>query len=310
MADTLPEQPQDEHQTAAQRLAAAVLTRAEAAGTVIGEEVRRETLALIVRLVEADLAALQTLNEFIREFRIILQRYEPVLARTLSDAHLASYLAGGQSILSMNPEWREVKAADPYLEVFDWQKALEPRLTPGPSPSSIRGRGELQPAPIVRFDIIREAAGDLAARKLLTPQDLLIENHQAQQTAFHAGRTAMLDTMEKVRNTLIDALVDGDSLKTWTAKVQNALQGSGVGVGRLERIFRNNVMFQYARGQKAIVENPLVRSVAAFAWRSEIRDSRLTYLCDCFSRSGIQGTSIYSIDDPVWRRVAPTSHFQ
>jgi hypothetical protein len=96
--------------------------------------------------------------------------------------------------------------------------------------------------------------------------------------------------------------------QTFKTKIAAAIDGSGIGEGKQELIFRNAMMTSYARGQKAVVQHPLVRNAAVFAWRSEIDDSRLTQLCRCLSRSGIDGTAIYCVDDPVWAKVAPQSH--
>jgi hypothetical protein len=130
---------------------------------------------------------------------------------------------------------------------------------------------------------------------------------------FTAGRAASLDALEKVRDALVEAVVDGDSLSTFRDKIADAIDGSGLSPRKQEMLFRNVVNRAYARGQKAIVEQPLVRSVAVFAWRVEIPDSRLTPLCYALSHSGLIGangkrTSIFCVEDEAWRIVAPQSH--
>lgn len=296
-----------EHQTAADKLAAAVITRAEAAGNVLSSEVRREAVALIRRLVKANRSPQQTLNEFVREFRAILLRYEPVLARTVTDAQLAAFLKGGRSVVvglpELNPSTNLIRTVFDRQTMAEYQPPAPPDWT---DVSLAPGEGE----PIIHFDIIQEAAADLAARKILSPIEFSIARGDARMQGFSVSRIASLDAMEKVRDLLTEALVKGDTLKTWRAKVEEALDGSGLSPRRLENVFRTNLMFSYARGQKAIVQHPQVATAVAFCWRSEIRDSRLTYLCDALSRGGIDGTSLYSVDDPVWRRVAPISHYQ
>ena len=275
-----------EHQQAADALAAQVIRRAEAGGVAVSSDVRREALALIRRLAKGRLAPLNFLSEFLNGFRKILHRYEPVMARTISDARLAAWLRGGQGVLAVLPP----------IDTFHVPPASHILDAPEPGPA------------IVKFPIIEAAAADLRSRGILTPEYFGTQAGRSRLEGLTLARVASLDALEKMRDALIDAVVEGDTLSMFREKAAAAFDASKLSPTRQEMLFRNHVMAAYAAGQKAVVEHPLVRSAAVFAWRSEIDDSRLTPLCRALSVSGLEGTSIYCVQDPVWAIVAPPSH--
>lgn len=312
MPDSFAEQMEtvSEHQQAADQLAAKVLARAQAGGVTVSSEIRREALTLIRKLVASSKSPREILFEFLSKFRAILQKYEPHLARVLADGTIAGFFEGGQGVL------RDIKKGqdktDPLAEYLD-RLRKDSILPPEPPDWTSYFALPGEPAPIVRYPIIEAAAHDMAANGILTPATMEAANQIARMEGFTAGRSAALDAMERVRDALVEAVVDGDSLQTFRGKVGDALDASGLSPSRQEMLFRNVVMRSYARGQKVVVEHPAVRSVAVFAWRAEIDDSRLTKLCRTLSNSGLVGkngkrTSVFWVQDPVWRIVAPQSH--
>lgn len=274
----------NEHEQAASALAEHVIARAEHGGYAITSEIRRHSLALMRRLTREQLDPTQLLHEFLRGFRLILRQFEPVLAQVVTDANLAAFMRGGQSVVE------SVQLPEPP----DWT-----RHESGPG----------EPTPLISFPIIDEAAADLAARNILTAAEFYSARGEARIEGFTVSRVASLDALEKVRDSLVEAIVDGDTLRTWRGKVAEALDGSGLSPARQETVFRTNLFQAYSRGQRAVVEQPLVRSAASFVLRSCIDDSRLTSLCNALSHGGFQGTGIYLTDSETWRRVASPSHF-
>lgn len=296
----------DDHQQAADKLAEKVITKAQKAGASISSAIRRDTIALMRRLTKEMPIERQLLMMFLREFRLILRRHEPTLARVISDAQLAAFLQGGQSALSMLPA-STAPMLDQMVSFYDRLKSGD-KLPPAP-PMWELPAGYSEAEPTVTFPIIDAAVADLARRRLLTSDEYYQANYKTRVEGFTVSRMASLDAIERVRDALAEAVAKGDTLETFREKTQQAFDASGLSPSRQETVFRTGIMGAYARGQKAVVETPLVNSVAVFAWRSEIRDSRLTSLCDVLSTSGFQGTSIYLTDSELWRRVAPVSHF-
>ncbi len=282
----MPEQ-RTEHQQAADDLVKHVLQRAEAGGLAVSTEVRRATVDLAQRLQRETASPREFLAKFMNAFPAILRRYEPVLAQTLTDSTIASWLKGGQGIaVSVLP----VSVPNPSAWILQ-----EPRAEAF--------------KPIVRFPIIEEAARDLAGRDLFNREAFSALESVAREEGALAGRVAALDAYERVRDGLIDAVVEGDAFETLEDKVGATLDRSGMSKPRQEMLFRNVVFRSYSRGQKAVAESEPVRSVAVFAWRANIDDSRCTHLCRALSNGGYQGMGIYLVDSVVWRKVAPQSHF-
>lgn len=277
----------DEHQKVATDLATKIIARAQAAGLVISSEIRRLAISTMRTLAKKDLAPVELLRQFMKEFRFILLRYSPVLARTFADADLAAWMQGGRSVAELLP--------------FMDKPPPEP-----PNWVSLQMPGDA--APIVRYPIIEEAAKDLASRQLMMPSDYYGQAQVGRLNGFTVSRIASLDALEKIRDQLTEAIVQGDSFRTFARKAGEAIDASQLAPIRLEQVFRNTVNYSYARGQKAIADHPSVRSATMFAWRSPIDDSRLTRLCRALSRGGLQGRGIYCVDDPTWRKVAPISH--
>lgn len=298
-----------EHQQSADRLAAAVIKLAEKGGMAISSEIRRESLALVRRLVDRQLDPQQFLREFMKDFRMILHKYDPIMARLVSDAQLAAFLEGGQSVLrSLPPD--VAPAPDPLMNFWQRMEQKPPEPPEWARPEAGPGEGPVY----IEYPIIKEAAADLAHRQILLPEDYYATRQLARMQGFTVSNVASLDAIERVRDILTEAVVDGDNLRTFKGKIAEAIDASQLSPSRQEVIFRTVVMGSYARGQKAVVEHPLVRSAALWAWRSEIDDSRLTQLCKILSSSGLpmangSRSAIFFVEDPVWSIVAPNSHF-
>ncbi len=307
MPDTFAEQADTvtEHQQAADLLAAKVIERAIAGGVAISEEIRRETMLAARRAARASEFPGMRLRLFLRDFLAILRRYEPVLIRTITDAQLAGWLEGGRGVVDRLLESHPFRESPPIGQ-FDRPDFAD--APPDEPPAWISDAIHDEPNPIVRYPIIEAAATDLANRQILTAQAYYESRAAARMQGFAVSHVASLDALERVQEALFEAVADGDTLKDFGDKVGDVFETSGLSPHRIETVFRNNVNHSYARGQKAVVEHPLVRSVAAFVWRSEINDSRLTPLCYALSHSGLQGTAIYCTDDPVWKKVAAPSH--
>jgi hypothetical protein len=271
----------------ADQLATSVLRRAEAAGVVLSSEIRREALAALRRLLKTKPSTRQLYAEFLREFHLVLRRYEPVLTRTVSDAHLAAWLEGGASVLRQVPD------------LTNFVEAAAVHLPAQPVAGSI-----------IQFPAIVPAVNELARKGLITSDELFQQSEVSRADGFLVARTAALDALEKVRDQLAEVVVDELEPAEFRLRLADAFDASRLAPTRQEPVFRSGIMRRYAQGQRQVVEHPAVRSSAVFVLRSEINDSRLTPLCEELSKCGIDGTAIYCVDDPVWRNlVVPPSHW-
>lgn len=300
----------DEHALAADALAKAVLKRAEAGGFAISTEIRRAALSLMRQLVKANPEPNQLLADFLRGFGGILRRYEPILARSFAEAELAAWLKGGQSVAEHLPPL-EIKP-DQLQGYFERTEAAEG--PPKPPEWAIPVWGEGEPEPIISYPIIEAAAADLASRDLLMPPAFHAQMAQGQFEGFEVARTASLDAYEKIRNELVTAVVDGESLSVFRAKTAEAFDVSRLSPSHVEGVFRSNILRAYAHGARVVVEHPSVASLMVFAEMSPIRDSRLTELCRLVSESGLENldgnrTAFFFVQDPVFRRFCAPRHW-
>ncbi len=257
-----------------------VLETAQAGAFAVSAEVRREALAALRRLAARDLSPRRLLFDFIGEFRKILERYEPILARTVTQSQIAAYLKAGLDVLKALPE----KSPDPAVNALI-SAANEPPEGPPPVLRVPAEPGE--PKPPVRFPIIEEAAYDLQRRRVMTASEFYGLNAQERLAGFTVSRIASLDAIEKIEQHLMEAVVDGDDTRTFVAKVEESLDGSGLSPSHLEQVLRNGVLGGYARGLKALLANDFVGRAFPFVRRYETRDSRLTPLCQRLSSGGL-----------------------
>ena len=78
----------------------------------------------------------------------------------------------------------------------------------------------------------------------------------------------------------------------------------------MEGVFRDNVQKAYAEAQNRLVAHPLVKELFPYVATEPIYDSRLSELCRVVAQSGIQGTNIFRVDDPVWKKYQNPRHFK
>jgi hypothetical protein len=263
----------------ASRLIAAVLATALRAGDAIAAEVRDQLLALAGRA--------QPLPDFLHRARGVMDRHEPLLERTLTDALLAAWLGGAR------------RAAEPLPEVTFAAGEL-PELPPFAAGL---------PEPVVRFPSIEAAAKDLAAREVMTRADFDTLDAQARRAAFTVARVTDEDALEKVRVALADAAAAGGTPESFRGRVAEALGETALDPGHLETVFRTNLATAHAAGFDEVLNHPLVADEFPYVEYHAVHDGRARAEHLAMERLGIQGTNIYRRDDPIWDRFTPPWSF-
>jgi hypothetical protein len=251
------------------------------AGIAISSEIRRKALASLRNLMRDNPNPKTLITRFFRETREILRRYEPVLARTITDSQLAGYLKGGVSVIDALPK----RPTEPFARYLV-ELANEPPRVP---PLALYA-GADEPRSPVRFPVIEEAARVLQERRVMTAAEFYDAARDAKLRGFTVSRIANLDAIEKIQQHLVEAVADGDALRTFRGKVEDSLDGSGLSPARLEGVFRVGIMSSYSRGLKNVLAQPLVGGdYGAFPFRKRrnVADSRQTPLCRIFSHSGL-----------------------
>ena len=165
-----------------------------------------------------------------------------------------------------------------------------------------------EPDELTRFPRIRTAASLIAE----TPVSETAWGAAASNNDYRVRFTVEgleQDAATTVRDKLADVVESGPSLRKFKEEVSEAIDTSALGPGTLERVYRTNLQRAFRESSEAMVSAPGVADIFRYVIRTPIRDSRLTTLCAELSRSGIQGTGIFRIDDPTWKATAIPSHF-
>jgi hypothetical protein len=131
-------------------------------------------------------------------------------------------------------------------------------------------------------------------------------NHVERQNAFTVSRVTEGRVLQDVLDKLGSAVEDGTTLEDFKDEIAAELIEAWGGEipGRLENIFRTNVLSSYAEGRYAVHNNRAVREARPY-WRFD--DSGNDRECEECNECG--GT-ILPADDPWWATHTPLLHFQ
>ncbi len=223
----------------------------------------------------------------------LIKQYEHFLGSTLTETIVASYLAGGQNVAEMIPPW----AHRGYI------------LPPPPPMGPLRQGSFLPPEPIIEFPIIEQAARDLYGRRLMQRSVFDRLSQEARANAFTVAGIASEATLGRIRDTLAQNVAEGANLRGFRQAMAEVLEESPMSPDHLETVFRTNVQTGFSRGMTAVLDHPFVTDLFPYEEFVEIHDGRLCKLCRTIARSGLNGTSIYRRDDPVWRKFTPPCHW-
>jgi uncharacterized protein with gpF-like domain len=155
----------------------------------------------------------------------------------------------------------------------------------------------------VKFE---EAIRAFRARVPMTDDefDQLVENER--EFAFTVAGVAQAELVADVYEAVQRAIEDGTDLETFQADIGPALEESwgGEEPGRLENIFRTNVMGAYNAGRYSAATAPAVKRERPY-WRMEtVDDSRQTEICQACRNVCLPA------DHPWWRTHYPPLHYQ
>lgn len=256
----------------------------------------------------------------------ILRKYQPMLAKLLTDAKLSAALAGAWDLAHKAPDGlfeRDLTSASileqalygrPAAEIAAARAALgragatgatppqattptepESSWTPPPEPDEAR--------PIVSFPMIEEAAADLAGRRAMTRGDFDVLHAEARDDAFTVAGMATEAAIEKVRDQVAAAVAHGHTMDEFAKRVEDELgRGTFLSPMHMETVFRVNVMSGYAAGQERLLDDPRVGDYFPYVQRDATHDDRVRPEHLSMETHGIQGTNIYRRDDPVFQK--------
>jgi hypothetical protein len=257
-----------------------IARRALATAAAFHDELQQ---ALASRLDQLDPSA--PLSDVLDAVQHVMAEYADPLAQILTDAQLAAWLVGAESLVESLP---------PSRLPLDVQ---------APAPWSWEGSPAWLP-------LVKRAVKDLQERDAVTRPQWDALSGELRQRAFTVAGYTTQAAVGKIRDALVETTARGETFPEFRKTVEEAVGTSPVGPGHLENVFRTGTGKALADAQHEIGQSPVVVDLFPYRERLPIADSRLTELCATLARSGIQHTAIYRAVDPVWIRTRPLSHFQ
>lgn len=262
--------------------------------TIAGITIADEALAAVRKLIDEHLPA----GVFLTRLRSILEAYEPILARTLSDAMIAAWVDA--QIKTINRAKLRLTGNELRAPGETWitgtggsfgPPTIPPIAPPAPAPD--------EPEPVITYPKIHEAASDLAQRRIILPEEYYALSDRAKQFAFSVSKIGTLDALEKIRGALVADVEQGGTLRAFRKEVEAAVGKSALSPARIELVYRNNVIGAFSRGQKRILQHPLVKNHFPYVIWYATHDSRVRPEHLAFEKWGIGGGPVYRSDDPL-----------
>lgn len=225
----------------------------------------------------------------------ILQQNEPIFAQIATDSELAAWIAGTQEVLKQLPsvvaELLEGPQGPPDLPVT--------RLLAGGSDE-----------PVIRFPLIERAAKSLFSRNIVMRDEFDALGRAARERAFTVAFQDSQDAIERIRDSLVESVIEGTSLTDFRDRVRETLTASRIGPAHLENVFRTNVQAAFHQAHDELASNPIVAEVFPYQEYLPIRDGRVRDDHLALASLGLSGTGVYRRDDPFWDLFTPPWDFQ
>lgn len=250
----------------------------------------------IIRQLEAKFNGNASPREMIETVREILARAQPVLIEHLSDTDLASWIAGMDVLSKQFPAWL----------VEEFQTGIR-SIAPPPAPPANRFKlfSMFEGEPKLRFPLLENAAQRLSELNILNRNDWDNATADARNRAFMITGNISNETIEKVRDVLVENINQGTSLSGFREQIGNTLESSGIGPGRIENIYRTNVQAAFRDGKETLASDPIVQSVFPYKAYLAVHDKRTRSNHLALESLGLNGTNIYRSDDEFWNHFSP-----
>lgn len=227
-----------------------------------------------------------------------LNDFEPLLAEHLSDATLASWVNGYDSVTSLFPKWLQ----DEFATTIRNQPPIDP-----PKINLFPMFGEWEPR--LKLPNIENAAKRLIERNILTRPSFDAADESAQREAFTIAGDLKEDTIGRLRQFLVDDLHSGTSLDGFENRVKEHLGTSPIAPAHLENVYRTNIQGALRDGRETIRQNPIVKTLFPYQEYIPIHDGRTRHHHYELGHLGLNGTGIYRVDDPFWDYFTPPWHY-
>lgn len=222
-----------------------------------------------------------------------IEAFEPVLAKHLSDATLASWVTGFDSLAGKLPKW-----------VQDEFQAENVRNGPPVEPPEFDWFGMFG-EPEFKLLNVEQATDRLLERGILTREQFDAASEAVQRDSFEIAGDLKEDTIGRLRQFLVEDIHSGTSLKGFKNRIDEHLGSAPIAPGHLETVYRTNTHAALRDGRETLRANPIVRDLFPYQEYIPIRDTRARHEHIKLGELGLNGTGIYRADDPVWEYFTP-----
>lgn len=156
----------------------------------------------------------------------------------------------------------------------------------------------------VQYPALNAAVAFLEAAEWFQGIDYHQTAEYVRQGAFAITATLSDKGVLAIKDSLALALREGWGAKEYVDKVTEALVGEAAPLSpsHLEVIFRNNIFALHSDGQFKALQVPLVKSYFPYVAITTTEDARRRPEHGALEKLGLNGTAIYNLDDPVYKK--------
>lgn len=239
-------------------------------------------------------------HDIVKIARQQVQKFEPLLAQHLSDTLLASWLMGFDDVAKRFPPWL----------VRDYEEGRINRPPPGEPPKPPKFYPMFSDEPRLQLTLIENAAQRLFERNILTRPVFDRVSDEIRNDAFTIAYINETETIDRMRDFLVEELHEGASLEGYRKRVEENLGSSPIAPGHLENVYRTNIQGAFRDGMATIMSDPIVNELFPYQRYSATHDARTRPEHLALEALGIDGTGVYRADDPFWDLFSPPWHYQ
>jgi SPP1 gp7 family putative phage head morphogenesis protein len=234
-------------------------------------------------------------SETLRLVREQLQRFDALLAQHISDSVLSAWVYGFDDVAKRFPAWLQ-------REFETTVRRTPPPPTP-PADNSLFKMFDTEPE--LKLPIIENAMQRLLERRIMTREQFDAASSAAKAQAFEIAGGLSEDTIDRMRQFLVDDMIEGTSLGSFRKRVEEHLGTSPIAAGHLENVYRTNMQSAIRDGRETLRQNPLVKATFPYQAYVAVHDARARHTHRELEKLGLNGTNVYRVDDPVWDHFTP-----
>jgi hypothetical protein len=170
-----------------------------------------------------------------------------------------------------------------------------------PEPAQAIPPGQVTPA---AQELVQGAVGELRGKRAILPTVVQGRIEAARRSANQVAQVQAQNAQQILQDTLAETVEEGGDVESFRSKVKQVLgERSFLADRHVENVFRTNVMEAYSSARLEMVDSdPQVGSLYPYAAIHATHDDRVRPEHKAMETRGLDGTNVYRMDDPVFRK--------